>query len=72
LTADRMGHLAYVALIGGQALVAQGDYAALGFALRLCGGLAWVGVGVAMRASSIWFWSGVFVGIDAIGVFRHF
>jgi hypothetical protein len=67
---DYYGHLAYIGLIGGQMLIAAGDPAG-GFLLRLVGGLAWVWVGLEMRSSSIWFWSAVFVAVDAVGLWRN-
>lgn len=62
---DALGHLGYVALLGGQLAISR-RYA-WGWALRVVGSLLWAGLGVAVGLTSIWIWSLAFVAVDLRG-----
>ncbi len=68
--ADRLGHVAYVLLFAGQALLALHCPEA-GWPLRAMGETAWVGIGLAMRMTSIALWGSLFLLIDLYGAFSQ-
>ena len=68
-TIDALGHVGYAAIVVGHAMLARWR-SPWGFVLRIVGELVWLGLGVALGLTSVWFWSGMFVVIDAAGFAR--
>jgi len=65
---DRAGHLGYLLLFGGQALIANGIGA--GWGIRLTGELTWCMIGARMGSRSIVLWGLVGMAIEAWGLWR--
>ena len=62
---DTLGHFAYLWILIGMVLL-TGKHS-IGWLIRLVGELLWVGIGILMGMSSIWFWGIVFMSIDLHG-----
>lgn len=65
---DFFGHLAYAILIFGMWLISK--RLIVGWAVHAFGTTMWLVLGFAMSVSSIWFWSAVFIVMDAVGFYR--
>jgi hypothetical protein len=68
MSLDVWGHMGYVLIASGMAFLAAKNR--LGWVLRFLGESIWIGVGVALGMSSIWFWGFVFLLIDLNGYWR--
>jgi hypothetical protein len=62
---DIAGHIFYVFLFGGQFLLAK--KIRLGWVLRLIGELGWLGIGIKLGMSSVWFWGIFGIGMECYG-----
>lgn len=65
-TQDRVGHLGYLLLFGGQALIAYG--LAGGWILRLTGELTWLVIGAKIGSRSIVTWGVIGATIEIWGL----
>jgi hypothetical protein len=62
---DRLGHLGFVALWSGQLMLTQSI--AEGWLVRLVGEAIWLGIGIKLRMSSMWFWGMVGIAVETYG-----
>jgi len=67
---DLLGHLAYVFILLGLWYIARGPQIR-GWKFRVVGDFLWVIIGIKLNLSSVWFWSGIFLGIDCVGWMRE-
>lgn len=65
---DALGHLGYILMLGGNALIAH--QIIWGWLVHLTGDVIWIYIGVKLKLSSIWFWQPVFVFSSMYGFFQ--
>lgn len=56
---DVLGHLGYILMLLGNLMIA--NHIIWGWLVHLTGDLIWVGIGIKLKFSSIWFWQPVFL-----------
>jgi hypothetical protein len=61
-----IGHIGYMLLFGGQALIAMGN--GFGWPVRLAGEAVWFCLGIKMRMNSIWMWGTIGIVIETMGM----
>lgn len=65
---DLIGHVGYILLVTGTALVASKRR--YGWIFRIFGEAIWVALGVVLGLTSVWFWGTVFLMIDFSGYIK--
>ena len=67
---DLLGHLGYLFLFIGQALLVHQKRS--GWVFRVLGELIWIGIGIYAHWTSIWFWGSLFLIIESVGWWRWY
>jgi hypothetical protein len=62
---DVIGHIGYVFIAAG--ILGLGLKHKWGWIARFIGEMIWVGIGIHMGMSSIWFWGSIFLVMDVCG-----